>query len=214
MMSTTRWLQEDERITALTLVGDAMKTDKLTIYTALGAPQHQVQLRPADTAETFTTSIGKSGGRIEHGSWKPEALRDIRALAVDATGQLWIAEGNEQFGRFTVWRTEGKEGTLVREIFGPLDGATLHVDAAKPRDIVLGGLRWRIDGHVAKCVEQLANMPPPSPSTPELRDAKGRVLWAPPENERGMWTVHREFDGRILALRRGVGVEIFALREH
>jgi hypothetical protein len=213
MVSTTRWLQEDERITALALVGDAMKTSALTIYTAVGAPRHQVQLRPAEAAEGFTMSVGKSGGRIEPGPWEPGALRDIRALAVDATGQLWIAEGNEEFGRFTVWKTDGREGALVREIIGPLDGATLHVDAADPLDIALGGLRWRISGKIAKCVEQLGRMPAPSQSPAELRDAKGRVLWAPPESERAAWGVQRASDGRAFAFRRGTGVEVFALSE-
>jgi hypothetical protein len=213
MMSTTRWLQEDERVTALTLVGDAMKTDKLTIYTALGEPLHQVQLRPAEAAETFVTSIGKSGGRTEPGTWEPQALRDIRALAVDATGQLWIAEGNEEFGRFTVWKTEGKQGALVREIIGPLDGATLHVNVEDLLDIVLGGLRWRVGGDGARCVERLDVMPTPSQLSSELRDAKGRVLWAPPEGERAAWSVYRAGDGRAFAFRRGAGVEVFALRK-
>lgn len=124
MMSTTVWLEETEQITALTAVGDTMKTDKVTIYTALGAPHHQVQLRPADAADTFVTIVGKSGGRVERGPWIPEALRDIRSLAVDAVGQLWIAEGDEKFGRFTVWTTEGKDGKLVREITGPIEAAT------------------------------------------------------------------------------------------
>lgn len=213
MMSTTRWLQRDERITALTLFGDAMKTDKLTIYTALGAPHHQVQLRPAEAAESFVTSIGKSGGRIEPGPWEPEALRDIRALAVDAAGQLWIAEGDEEFGRFTVWKTDGKQGALVREIIGPLDGATLQVNVADPRDVMLGGLRWRVGSDGAKCVERPGTMPALSQLPSELRDAKGRVLWAPPESERAAWGVHRGSDGRVFAFRRGAGVEVFALRE-
>jgi hypothetical protein len=213
MMSTTRWLQEDERITALTLVGDAMKTDKLMIYTALGAPHHQVQLRPAEAAETFITSIGKSGGRLEPGPWEPQALRDIRAVAEDATGQLWIAEGTEEFGRFTVWRTEGKQGALVREIIGPLNGATLHVNAADPFDITLDGLRWRVGSDGVGCLQRLGTMPAPSQLPSELRDAKGRVLWAPPEGERGVWSVHRASDGRAFAFHRGTGVEVFALRE-
>ncbi len=211
--STTTWLQEHERVTALTLTGDAMKTFKLTIYTALGAPHHQVQLRSAEEAENFTTSVGKSGGRTGPGPWKAEALRDIRALAVDATGQLWVAEGDEHFGRFTVWKTEGRDGTLIREIFGPLDAATLHVDAADPLNIALGGLRWRIRDKNATCVEQLGEMPPPTESKSELRDAKGLILWAPPENERAAWSVHRASDGRVFAFRRGAGVEVFALRE-
>lgn len=118
MMSTTRWLQDDERITALTLTGDAMKTDKLTVYTALGDPYHQVQLRPADAVEGFTTAVGAAGGRSE-GAAHPDALRDIRAIAVDALGQLWVVETSGETGRFSVWKTEGKAGILLRQNFLP-----------------------------------------------------------------------------------------------
>jgi hypothetical protein len=213
MMSTTRWLQEHERITALTVAGDAMKSAQLTIHTALGAPHHQVRLRPADAAEGFSRSVGRSGGRKDAGPWDPEALRDIRALAVDAQGQLWIAEGDEGFGRFTVWKTEGKEGTLVREIIGPLDGSTLHVDAAAPFEITLGGLRWRLDGGIAKCIERPGKVPAPTKLQAEVRDGKGRVLWAPPEDGHGAWGVHRAGDGQTFAFRLGAGVEVFALRK-
>jgi hypothetical protein len=112
-----------------------------------------------------------------------------------------------------VWTTAGKEGTLVREIIGPLDGATMHADPADPLDIALGGLRWRVRGKAAVCIERLDRMPAPSQSPAEWRDAKGTVLWAPPENERAMWSVHRASDGRVFAFRRGAGVEVFALRE-
>ncbi len=206
MMSTTRWLGEDERITALTLTGDAMKTDKLTIFTALGAPQHQVQLRPAEAAEGFATAVGAPGGRTD-GPWKPEALRDVRALAVDALGQLWIAEGDEHFGRFTVWKTDGKQGTLVREIFGPLDPATLAVDPADPLTVTLGRLRWRVENGRATCIEQLASSPPPPRTTRKLRDSRGRLVWVAPEG----WSVHRTKDGRAFAWQRGSGATLFAL---
>lgn len=214
MMSTTRWLEEKESITALTVVGDAMMSAKLTIFTAHGAPYHQVRLRPVDAAEGFSTRVGKTGGRAETGPWEPEALREIRAIAVDASGQLWIAEGDEQFGRFTVWNTEGKDGSLIREIIGPIDGTTLSVSAADPRDIALGGLRWRVEDNVATCVERLGKMPPPSRRCAKLRDADGQILWAAPESECAAWSVHRARDGRAFAFRRGAGVEVFALREH
>lgn len=206
MMSTTRWLQDGEHITALTLTGDAMKSDKLTIFTALGAPHHQVQLRPADAVEGFATAIGAPGGRSD-GAWKPDALRDVRALAVDATGQLWIAEGDEHFGRFTVWKTDGKQGTLVREFFGPLDSTTLAVDPADPLTATLGGLRWRVEEGRARCVEQLSPSPPPTRTTRKLRDADGRLLWVAPEG----WSVHRSKDGRAFAWNRSRGAEFYRL---
>jgi hypothetical protein len=206
MMSTTRWLQDDERVTALALTGDAMKTDKLTIFTALGAPHHQVQLRPADAVEGFSTAIGAPGGRTE-GAWKPDALRDVRGLAVDAMGQLWIVENAGDFGRFTVWKADGKTGRLVREIIGPLDGSTLAVDPVDPLSVTLGGLRWRVESGRAICLEHLATSPPPRRTTRKLRDANGALLWLAPER----WSVHRGKDGRAFAWERGRGARLFAL---
>ncbi len=214
MMSTTRWLPEREPITALTLVGDAMKTGDLTIYTALGGASHQVQLRSANTVEDFTTSFGKLGGRGESGPWDPEALGDIRALAVDGMGQLWVAEGDDDFGRFTIWNIENNQGALIREIIGPLDGTTLQIEDTDPLEIALGGLRWRINGNVATCIQRLSGRPVPPQSRKELGNATGSLRWTPPENERSLWTVHRARDGRTLAFRRGAGVEVFALRDH
>lgn len=206
MTSVTRWLGADERITALTLVGDAMKTDKLTIFTALGAPHHQVQLRPAEAVEGFATTIGAIGGRTD-GAWKADALGDVRALAVDGTGQLWIAESAGDFGRFTVWKTDGKTGPLVREIFGPLDPATLAVDPRDPLAITLGGLRWRVENDRAVCVEQVATSPAPTRTTRKLRDDTGRLVWLAPEG----WSVHRAKDGRAFAWERGPGARLHRL---
>ncbi len=212
MASTTRWLQEDERVAALCLVGDAMKTSVLKIYTALGAPHHQVQVRLADTVEGFEVSVGKNGGRVATGPWEPEALENIRALTVDATGQIWIAEGDEHFGRFTVWRTNGKQGELVRQIFGPLDGSMLAVDPDDPLTASLGDLRYHVDPatRTATIIEKSSQSPTSADADGEWREPGGLLVWAAPENERSAWSVHRAGD-RLLAWRRGLGASIFTL---
>ena len=212
MASTTRWLQEDERVAALCLVGDAMKTSVLKIYTALGAPHHQVQVRLADTVEGFEVSIGKNGGRVSTGPWKPEALENVRALTVDAAGQIWIAEGDEHFGRFTVWKTTGKQGELVRQIFGPLDGSTLAVAPEDPFMVSLGGLRYHIDPatRTATVLEKPAQSPAPTSAEGEWREAGGLLVWRAPENERGLWSVHRAGE-RLVAWKRGRGASAFDL---
>jgi hypothetical protein len=87
------------------------------------------------------------------------------------------------------------------------------VDAADPGNVALGGLRWRVKGSVATCIERLATVPGPSPTMDELRDEKGRILWMAPADERGAWSAHRGSDGRAFAFKRGAGVEVFALRE-
>lgn len=213
MMSTTRWLQQDEKIATLTLHGDTMKSGDVIIYTALSQPNPQVQLRPAEAAEGFAVAVGLPQGRPEFGPWNAEALRDIRSIAVDAKGQLWIAENNGKTGRFSVWSTTGKQGELLRDIFGPLDSATLHVDEADPSKVSLGGWKWSIDpaGKSVACTEQLERQPAPSPRNPDLRHASGLVLWSPPMEDREKWSLHRAPDGSILGMKRGAGVETFTV---
>jgi hypothetical protein len=155
--STTRWLRPDEGIVAFTMRGDTMRSGDVTLYTALGAPQHQVQLRPVEAAEGFSVTVGEAGGRPARGPWKGEALRDVRALAVDATGQLWIAEGTATPKRFSVWKTDAPRGVLVREIFGPLDVDEPAFRAEPPDTWLAQGCRWRIDPATgaAQCLEVL-----------------------------------------------------------
>jgi len=220
MMSTTRWLAEDEEIVALTLRGDTMKTEQVTIYTALGEPHHQVQLRPAEAAEGFSVALGLPGGRPDEGPWKSEAFRDIRALAVDAAGQLWVAEGDEKFGRFTVWRIDGKAVSLEREIFGPIKAEDFAVDSSDGTQVIAGGFRWKIDpqSHVAACIERaVANAPLSQPPADEYRDAHGLLLWSPKmlkdeRLSRTGWQVVPLQNGQIMAAQRGAGVHLFALQ--
>jgi hypothetical protein len=218
MMSTTRWLPDDEEIVALTLRGDTMKTEQVTIYTALGAPHHQIQLRPAEAAEGFSVAIGTQGGRPARGPWRREAFRNIRSLAVDAAGQLWVAEGDQEFGRFTVWKTEGTVASLEREIFGPIKGNGFAIDSSDGTEVIAGGFRWKIDpaNHTANCVETAS--PPESTAsfTDEYRDAHGLLLWSPKmltdeRISREGWQVIPLKNGQIVAAQRGAGVHLFAL---
>ncbi len=60
-------LERDERITALTMIGDGAKFHMHDIFTGLGMPFHQVQARSALAAEGFTFVAGKPGGRPPSG---------------------------------------------------------------------------------------------------------------------------------------------------
>ena len=146
-LNTTRRLAEDERITAFTMRAETMKSGDVQLFFGLDAPQSQVQVRSAADPTGFTFSVGKPGGRAEIGAWDSRALRDIRSLAIDARGQLWVAEGGAWPKRFSVWTTSGKEAQLVREHFGPLDlrnpGAALF--PGDPATLIAQGCEWRID---------------------------------------------------------------------
>ncbi len=146
-MNTTRWLAEDERITAFTMRAETMTSGDVQLYFGLDAPQAQVQVRPASDPSGFTFSVGVAGGREERGPWKEEALRDIRGIALDTKDQLWIAEGGVRPKRFSVWTTTGKEARLVREHFGPLDAGepAPTVSPDDPTIVVAGGCEWRRD---------------------------------------------------------------------
>ena len=66
-------------------------------------------------------------------------------MAVDAQGQLWVAEADMSPKRFSVWDT--KTGKLVKEFFGPstygaLGGAINPLD---PNLMVGQGCEWRLD---------------------------------------------------------------------
>lgn len=220
MMSTTRWLQEDEEIVALTLRGDTMKSSQITIYTALGAPHHQIQLRPAEAAEGFSLAVGAPGGRPATGPWRREAFRNIQSLAVDAAGQLWVAEGDEKFGRFTVWKTEGTVPALEREIFGPIKGDDFAIDSSDGTQVIAGGFRWKIDpaNRTATCMEAATSdlLPRSEAVSDEYRDANGLLLWSPKmlkdeRISREGWEVATLENGQIVATQRGAGVHVFAL---
>jgi hypothetical protein len=157
MESTTRWLAEDERVVAFTMRGDTMQSSDVTLYTALGEPRHQVQLRSVAAPESFRMNIGINGGRAVPGPWKADAFYDVRALAVDARGQLWIAEGAANPKRFSAWKTDGPRPLLVRELFGPLDSDEPEPtpDPRDPARVLAQGCAWRVDARtgVVECIE-------------------------------------------------------------
>lgn len=219
MLSTTRWLPEDDRIAAIALQGDPMRSGDLTIYTALGDPHHQIQRRAVDSAERFQGTIGEQGGRAAVGPWRPDAVRDVRGMAVDAKGRLWVVECDGSFGRFTVWETAGPTGRLLREIVGPLSGSDLSVDPADPTRVAADGLVWRVDPST-RMVACEASGPPPWTSKPletEWRDADGLVLWRGEPADFGLerkpvaWSFHPVAGRDPIVWARGFGLHAFAL---
>lgn len=147
MTSDMQPLDSGERITALTLLGDGAKHHRHSVFVGLDAPFRQVQRRSVLDTQGFEWSAGSSGGRPTSGPWNPEAMGPIRGVALDAEGRLWVAEGDAVPPRFSVWSTDGNEGRIIREIFGPLPEAQFGV-ALLPDDpdVLIGaGCEWRID---------------------------------------------------------------------
>jgi hypothetical protein len=222
MVSDSRWLAPQERIAAITMRGDTMKSSDVTVYTALGPPFHQVQLRPADAVEGFVSAVGVAGGRTPEAPWNPAALLDIRSIAVDPAGKLWIAEGDRSFGRFTIWDTSGPTARIEREILGPFDSGALVPSQDDPVEAWLGGLRWRIDPatRTASIVERASPPAPASGLEAFVRDASGLVLWQPTPGDFPLrqkpsstaWTIHRQPDGATWAWLRQNGAHLFSIR--
>lgn len=137
-------LEREERITALSVIGDGAKHHQHSVFVGLGAPFHQVQRRALLNTEGFEWSAGKTGGR-QTGAWVPEAMGPIRGVALDARGRLWVAEGSATPPRFSVWETAGNEGRLLREFYGPAVGGGAAVFPGDPDVFVGACCEWRID---------------------------------------------------------------------
>jgi len=139
-------LDAGERISALTVIGDEAKTHAHDIFVALGPPVSEVEARSALDSDVVTYRAGKPGGRGGTGVWQGDRLGEVRGVAFDGQGQLWVAEGEGRPKRVSVWTTDGREGRLVREFFAPPDSAGgVAIDPLDPLVLVADGCEWRID---------------------------------------------------------------------
>jgi hypothetical protein len=156
MMSDMQPLDTDEHITALTLLGDGAPHHQHSIFVGLDQPYQQVQRRSVLGGEGFLWLAGAGGGRPILGPWNRDALAKVNALALDGRGRLWVAEADNVPPRFSVWETEGTQGHLQHEFFGPAErhdtGATVWPE--DPTVLIGAGCEWRIDptGGPAKCL--------------------------------------------------------------
>jgi hypothetical protein len=149
-----------DRITALTAMGDNATHHPREIFVGLSSPLNQVQARPALDTENVSFEAGKEGGRAPVGPWAADKLADIRGLALDATGQLWVAEGDSIPRRISVWTTDGALGALVREYFAPPDpGSPVAIDPLDPTVIYAGGCEWRIGPGKTECLGVVTREP-------------------------------------------------------
>jgi hypothetical protein len=160
------------------MIGDGAKHRMHDIFVALAPPVNQIQARPALATESVTYVAGQAGGRAPQGRWQPDRMRDIRAVALDATGRLWVAEGDAAPRRLSVWTTDGAQGRLAREFFAPTDGGSpVAVDPLDPGLIYAGGCEWRIDPATGRagCLGVVTRYPFPGA---RFVTEKGRVFLA------------------------------------
>jgi len=155
-------LQWDQRIAAMTVIGDAGKYHPGDLFVAFAAPWNQVQACSAVECERVTYLAGTAGGRFPRGPLQAGRMDDIRAIALDGSGQLWAAEGNSTPGRISVWTTDAPHGQLAREFFSPPDPSSpVAVDPLDPSLIFAGGCEWRIfyKAGPARCLGVVTRQP-------------------------------------------------------
>ena len=139
-------MEEGRRINAVAMIGDGAPHHARDIFVGLNRPWDQVEARPALATDTFDYVAGQPGGPVEQGVWQPERMGDIRGIALDPAGQLWVAEGDAIPSRISVWSTDGPAGRLLREFFAPPDAASpVALDPLDPAVVIAGGCEWRID---------------------------------------------------------------------
>ncbi|MCU0980920.1 MAG: hypothetical protein MUF25_17350, partial [Pirellulaceae bacterium] len=86
--------------------------------------------------------IGEPGGR-EVGTYNPNRIENPQGIAIDARGNLWVAENDFQPKRTSVWSPEGK---FLKEFIGPSAyGGGGQVDPRDPSRIYYGGMEFYLD---------------------------------------------------------------------
>lgn len=84
-----------------------------SFYVLDGGPDCRVKRYAADGA--FLSAFGRKGGRPGQGAFVPEGLYHPADVAVDAAGNVWVAEDSRRPRRLSVWRPDG---SLLRDYVG------------------------------------------------------------------------------------------------
>jgi hypothetical protein len=105
-----------------------------------GAPSCQVKV--FDVKGALLRTVGKPGGR-KLGPYDPECMDNPQGIAVDAQGQLWVAENSRQPKRVSLW---SRDGRLVQAFHGPTRyGGSGYLDATDRTRLHDDGMTFRLD---------------------------------------------------------------------
>ena len=92
----------------------------------------------------YLRSLGKKGGRPRVGRYNASGMLEAGGIALDARGQLWVAETLDGPKRISVWDT--RNGKNLNEFFGASGYFAYGViDPARPDEIFAHHVLWKID---------------------------------------------------------------------
>ena len=86
-----------------------------TVHAAVRDPENQVKIFSPEGKPL--RDIGRRGGRRLIGPWQADGMAFAAGIAVDAKGQLWVAEADSSPKRISVWNAAN--GAPAKEFFGP-----------------------------------------------------------------------------------------------
>jgi hypothetical protein len=105
------------------------------------APDLRV-VRVYDQAGRLLRHLGTPGG-FQVGAWDPTRFGNVTAMAIDARGQLWVAERQHEPKRTTIWNPDG---SFRRELFGRTRyGGGGVVDPGNPNLLYYGPLEFELN---------------------------------------------------------------------
>ena len=97
-----------------------------------------------DAQGKYLRSIGQAGGRPAKGKYDPLGIYMPGGIAVDKTGQLWVAETTDAPKRISVW--DATTGAFKKEFFGSCDYFGYgYIDPKTPDQILVNNVLWKID---------------------------------------------------------------------
>ena len=112
---------------------------KGNLYVADGGPEVVKVFSPE--GELLHT-IGEPGGR-QLGDYNPNRIENPQGIAIDARGNLWVAENDFQPKRTSVWSPEGE---FLKEFIGPSGyGGGGQVDPRDPSRFYYAGMEFSLD---------------------------------------------------------------------